>query len=237
VFGPYTKAVVLQLDKCYTNAGNSPYVMLPVHRPNVIRIAGEDEAASERPSGISSTTSLLVLRPMSNVFTLLSGISPRFTTGYCRCTSPHDAPDWQSTSIRSKVGCRKALSRRPVSDVDDNTRRTPDSYRKYLRHKMFENQSRQRPGSRAAGLAMALKLIEAARTRWRAVNAPHPAHSSEPAPSSTMHTPRTIHRRDTDQTPNQPHQRRIGSYLTNAWSTGHDNSCRSGSPVQRRGVL
>jgi putative transposase len=28
------------------------------------------------------------------------------------------------------------------------------------------------PGSRAAGLAMAYKLIEAAQTRWRAVNAP-----------------------------------------------------------------
>src|SRR4051794_5443339 len=29
------------------------------------------------------------------------------------------------------------------------------------------------PGSRAAGIAMAFKLIEAAQTRWRAVNAPH----------------------------------------------------------------
>jgi|SRR6266545_4863312 len=29
------------------------------------------------------------------------------------------------------------------------------------------------PGSRAAGLAMAYKLIEAAQTRWRSVNAPH----------------------------------------------------------------
>ena len=29
------------------------------------------------------------------------------------------------------------------------------------------------PGSRAAGLAMALKLIESAQDRWRAVNAPH----------------------------------------------------------------
>ena len=28
-------------------------------------------------------------------------------------------------------------------------------------------------GSRAAGLAMAFKLIEAAQSRWRAVNAPH----------------------------------------------------------------
>lgn len=30
-----------------------------------------------------------------------------------------------------------------------------------------------RPGSRAAGLAMALKLFESAQARWRAVNAPH----------------------------------------------------------------
>lgn len=29
------------------------------------------------------------------------------------------------------------------------------------------------PGSSAAGLAMAYKLIETAQTRWRAVNAPH----------------------------------------------------------------
>ena len=29
------------------------------------------------------------------------------------------------------------------------------------------------PGSRAAGLAMAFKLIEAPQDRWRAVNAPH----------------------------------------------------------------
>jgi len=29
------------------------------------------------------------------------------------------------------------------------------------------------PGSRAAGVAMAFKLIESAQTRWRAINAPH----------------------------------------------------------------
>ncbi|MGP4059069.1 IS256 family transposase, partial [Mycobacterium sp. 4D054] len=29
------------------------------------------------------------------------------------------------------------------------------------------------PGSRAAGLAMAYKLIDTAQARWRAVNAPH----------------------------------------------------------------
>jgi hypothetical protein len=31
----------------------------------------------------------------------------------------------------------------------------------------------KRPGSRAAGIAMAFTLIEAAQARWRAVNAPH----------------------------------------------------------------
>jgi transposase-like protein len=47
------------------------------------------------------------------------------------------------------------------------------------------------PGSRAAGLAMAFKLIEAAQDRWRAVNGPHlvalvraPAPPSRPASSS-----------------------------------------------------
>lgn len=29
------------------------------------------------------------------------------------------------------------------------------------------------PGSRAAGIAMAFKLLESAQARWRAVNAPH----------------------------------------------------------------
>jgi putative transposase len=29
------------------------------------------------------------------------------------------------------------------------------------------------PGSRAAGIAMAYKLLDAAQARWRAINAPH----------------------------------------------------------------
>jgi putative transposase len=33
--------------------------------------------------------------------------------------------------------------------------------------------SNDEPGSRAAGIAMAFKLIESAQARWRAVNAPH----------------------------------------------------------------
>ena len=38
------------------------------------------------------------------------------------------------------------------------------------------------PGSRAQGIAMAYKLIEAAQSRWRAVNAPHPARSDLSSP-------------------------------------------------------
>ncbi|EUA68878.1 transposase, Mutator family protein [Mycobacterium xenopi 4042] len=40
------------------------------------------------------------------------------------------------------------------------------------------------PGSRAAGIAVAYKLIEAAQSRWRAVNAPHLVALVRPAPSS-----------------------------------------------------
>jgi hypothetical protein len=58
------------------------------------------------------------------------------------------------------------------------------NHRIYFRDSTFEEQGHQgaglaggrargRPGSRAAGLAMAFKLIEAAEARWRAVNAPH----------------------------------------------------------------
>ena len=40
------------------------------------------------------------------------------------------------------------------------------------------------PGSRAAGLAMAFKLIESAQDRWRAVNAPTSSPWSAPEPPS-----------------------------------------------------
>ncbi len=40
------------------------------------------------------------------------------------------------------------------------------------------------PGSRAAGVAMAFKLIESAQTRWRAVNASHVVALSAPMPGS-----------------------------------------------------
>ncbi len=38
----------------------------------------------------------------------------------------------------------------------------------------FRQRVTKGPGSRAAGVAMAFKLIESAQERWRALNAPHP---------------------------------------------------------------
>jgi putative transposase len=46
-------------------------------------------------------------------------------------------------------------------------------HRVHLRHRAAKDQSDQGPGSKAAGLAIAYKLIEAAQDRSRAVNAPH----------------------------------------------------------------
>ena len=42
-----------------------------------------------------------------------------------------------------------------------------------LRHRPAPQRVTKGPGSRAAGVAMAFKLIESAQTRWRMVNAPH----------------------------------------------------------------
>lgn len=42
-----------------------------------------------------------------------------------------------------------------------------------VRHRTKVTKGPEGPGSRATGLAMAFKLIEAAQDRWRAVNPPH----------------------------------------------------------------
>lgn len=65
------------------------------------------------------------------------------------------------------------------------------------------------PGSRAAGIAMAYKLIDAAQTRWRAVNAPHlgrPGPRRHRDPQSQ--TARTTHRHHTRTIDDRPQNRR-----------------------------
>jgi hypothetical protein len=70
----------------------------------------------------------------------------------------------------------------------------------YVRHesrRFADFGVRSRAGSRAAGVAMAFKLIESAQARWRAVNAPHlvalePAQDSRTANSSNDPTSQEV---------------------------------------------
>ena len=67
-------------------------------------------------------------------------------------------PAWRSTTTRPSTGSTcgpRTRSSRPSPPSGCGTRVTKG------------------PGSRAAGVAMAFKLIESAQTRWRMVNAPH----------------------------------------------------------------
>ena len=61
--------------------------------------------------------------------------------------------------------------RLPGRALDPPADHQPD--RVDLRHRPAPNRVTKGPGSRAAGVAMAFKLIESAQTRWRMVNAPH----------------------------------------------------------------
>ena len=63
------------------------------------------------------------------------------------------------------------LLRLPGRALDPPADHEPD--RVDLRHRPARTRVTKGPGSRAAGVAMAFKLIEAAQHRWRMVNAPH----------------------------------------------------------------
>jgi putative transposase len=76
-----------------------------------------------------------------------------------------------------------------------------------VRDRAFTDQGHQGPGSRAAGIAMAYKLIEAGPTRWRSSTRRTLSPWSAPAPSSTTESysndPTTSHRPAKPSTPDQ----------------------------------
>jgi len=63
-------------------------------------------------------------------------------------------------------------SRRPASSAAGSTSR-PTCWPRCPSRRTPARRVTKGPGSRAAGIAMAFKLIESAQARWRAVNAPH----------------------------------------------------------------
>ena len=77
----------------------------------------------------------------------------------------------QAAKITDDLDVLLAFYDYPAEHLDPPAHHQPD--RVHLRHRQASPASHQGPGSRAAGVAMAFKLIESAQTRWRAVNAPH----------------------------------------------------------------
>jgi len=59
-----------------------------------------------------------------------------------------------------------------LADVEGLTVRTTNPIESTFTTIGLRKRVTKGPGSRAAGVAMAFKLIESAQTRWRAVNAP-----------------------------------------------------------------
>jgi putative transposase len=76
------------------------------------------------------------------------------------------------------------------------------------------------PGSRAAGIAMAYKLIDAAQVRWHAVNAPHLVALGRLGPYSTRAN--YSNAPSTSRPPNRANQPKRRSNETTS-STGRDN--------------
>ena len=85
------------------------------------------------------------------------------------------------------------------------------------------------PGSRAAGLAMAYKLIEAAQARWRAVNAPHLVALVRNG--AVFHKGKLLER-PTDITPPEPDESPKRRSPKTPPSTGFDKIPKAG-PTQR----
>ena len=87
-----------------------------------------------------------------------------------RCRLRREVPQGHGEDHRRYGGAAGVL-RLPVRALGAPAHHEPD--RVHLRHGPAPDQGHQGPRSRAAGLAMAFKLIESAQDRWRAVNAPH----------------------------------------------------------------
>ena len=66
--------------------------------------------------------------------------------------------------------CSPSTTSRPSTG---STSRPPTRSSRHSRRCAYETKVTKGPGSKAAGLAMAFKLIESAEHRWRAVNGPH----------------------------------------------------------------
>ena len=89
----------------------------------------------------------------------------------------HDTPGRRQLPSRFEHRPRPRQRHRPTRKPADHKHKQPTRLQITIESTFATVRLRQRvtkgPGSRAAGIAMAFKLLESAQARWRAVNAPH----------------------------------------------------------------
>ena len=95
---------------------------------------------------------------------------PRRREGASRPPTARSSPRPSRRSPTTSTSCSRSTTTPPSTGSTCAPRIPIESTFATVRHRTKITRG---PGSRAAGLAMAFKLIEAAQARWRAVNAPH----------------------------------------------------------------
>jgi putative transposase len=99
----------------------------------------------------------------------LTGRAPSRRSRRSRATTASSGPRrWPRSSMTPRSCCASSTSRRALGASEDQQPDRVDLSMVRLRTRVTKG-----PGSKAAGLAMAFKLLEAAQDRWRAVNGPH----------------------------------------------------------------
>ena len=95
---------------------------------------------------------------------------PQDSQGVSRTSTARSGPRRSPRSPRTTTSCSRSTTTPPSTGSNDArpTRSGSTFATVRLRTRVTKG-----PGSRAAGIAMAFKLIESAQARWRAVNAPH----------------------------------------------------------------
>ncbi len=149
------------------SAGTQPFVGC-VHRSSASPLVTKPSALRTAAPPRRFTSYLAVSAPMTQ---LLGDGQARAGIGDPDAAAPRASSNAGSASAAhcaaavndSNPGLAKVITRTPSTNAVESTFAT-------VRHRTKVTRG---PGSRAAGVGMAFKLIQAAQDRWRAVNAPH----------------------------------------------------------------
>jgi putative transposase len=106
---------------------------------------------------------------LAEIYTPRTATTPCRRSKHSRPTTAPSGPRQSRRSPSTRMCCWRSTTTRPNTIHLRTTNPIESTFATVrLRQRITKG-----PGSRAAGVAMAFKLIESAQTRWRAVNAPH----------------------------------------------------------------